>query len=317
VDAHNHTHPTPSVSQKLIVSTVITLAFIAIEVGAGIYANSLALIGDGLHNFTDALALLLALAAIRLERRPSTAEKSYGYQRAGVLAAFVNSAALAGFTIYLLVEAYHRFRSPEPVDVMPMLLTAALALAMNTIITVWLRDEGKHDLSIRSAVLHMLGDALSSAGIIVAAVLIRLTGLAIFDPMITVVIALLILWSSWGILREAVNLLLEGTPRGIDPRAVHEDLAALDGVFSVHDLHIWALAPSRPALSCHLMLGDVSLRASDEILQRAHAVLAERYKIGHTTIQLEHAECAVDEPRCTSGEGCGAIPAEWRSRRDT
>ncbi|MHB0969101.1 MAG: cation diffusion facilitator family transporter [Thermoanaerobaculia bacterium] len=314
MNAHDHA---PSVSRKLVVSTVITVVFIGIEVGAGVYANSLSLIGDGLHNFTDALALLLALAAVRLERRPPTAEKSYGYQRAGVLAAFVNAAALAGFTIYLLVEAYHRFRRPEQVEVGPMLLVAALALAMNSGLTVWLHKEGKHDLSIRSAVLHMLGDALSSAGIIVAAILIRITGSAIFDPLVTVVIALLILWSSWEILREAVNLLLEGTPRGIDARAVHADLASLEGVFGVHDLHIWALAPSRPALSCHLMLGDVSLRASDEILQRANTILQDRYQIEHTTIQLEHAACAIDDSRCASGEGCGPIPVGSRTRRDT
>jgi len=298
---HDHAHPASSpttVSRKLVVSTGATALFVVVELITGLYANSLALVGDALHNFLDALALILALLAVGLERRPATLAKTYGYQRAGILAAFINAGTLVGFTIFILLEAWERFRRPEPVDSRLMIVTSIIALALNGWITLWLRHEGKTDLNIRSAVVHMLGDAASAAGILLAALMIRMTGTTIFDPIVSVMIAVLILWSSWGILREAVNLLLEGTPRGIDPMAVERDLASEPGVSGVHHLHIWALAPSRPALSCHLMMGDVTLKSTSEILARVSAMLEKRYQISHTTIQFEYAGCSEDNPFC-------------------
>jgi len=297
--AHDHPHTSSrSVGRKLQISTFATALFVIIELSAGLYSNSLALIGDSLHNFLDALALILAWLAVRLERKPPTDAKSYGYQRAGILAAFINAGTLVGFTLYILYEAYRRFLHPQPVAIAWMVATALAGLALNGFITFWLHEEGKADVNIRSAVIHMLGDAASSAGILIAAGLIRMTGSTVFDPIVSVTIALLILWSSWGILREAVNLLLEGTPRGIDPVAVTRDLAAEPGVAGVHHLHIWAIAPSRSALSCHLMVGDVSLRETGDILQRVSAMLTARYRISHTTIQFEHGGCGEDNPLC-------------------
>jgi len=298
---HSHEHGgshNKGVSRKLLISTCATALFVVLELAAGLYSNSLALIGDALHNFLDALALILALLAVRLERKPATESKSYGYQRAGILAAFINAGTLIGFTIYILFEAYARFRNPEPVSTQWMIIVSLAALVLNGSITFWLHEEGKSDVNIRSAVVHMLGDAASSVGILIAAVVIRMTGLTIFDPLISVIIAILILWSSWGILRETVNLLLEGTPSGIDPAAVTRDLAAEAGVSGVHHLHIWAIAPSRPALSCHLMVGDVSLRDTSDILSRVSAMLSRTYKIAHTTIQFEFTGCAEDDPLC-------------------
>lgn len=298
-------HPIPAspgksgVSRKLIVSTIATLLFVAIELGVGLWANALALVGDALHNLTDAVALILALIVVYIERRPPTASKSFGYQRAGILAAFVNAGALVAFTVYLLVEAWTRLRNPEPVESFWMIVVASLGIVLNVGITVWLRKESREDLNIRAAVLHLFGDTLSSAGVIVAAILIRFTGNTIYDPIVTVLIALLILWSAWGILKETVNLLLEGTPAGIDPDAVTRDLASEEGVFGVHHVHIWALAPSRPALSCHLLLGDVPLRSTADILARVNTMLSARYDIVHTTIQFEHTTvCPDDDPYC-------------------
>ena len=179
-----------------------------------------------------------------------------------------------------------------------MLVTAAAALVLNGVITLWLRGEGRHDLNIRGAVLHMLGDAISSAGIIAAALLILRTGALFWDPAVSIAIGVLILWSSWGILREAINLLLEGTPEGIDPEAVTRAIAALDGVDGVHHLHIWALGASRPALSCHLMVGDIPVRSTGNLLARVNAMLEREYGITHTTIQFEFATCDVDDPYC-------------------
>ncbi|MDX1583050.1 MAG: cation diffusion facilitator family transporter [Thermoanaerobaculia bacterium] len=287
-----------SVRSKLIVGTAATLVFVAVELVVGIYANALALIGDALHNLTDAVALALALAVVILEKKPPTAIKSFGYQRAGILVAFINAAALVAFTIFLLVEAWRRFRNPEPVDSFWMMIVAALGIALNLAITLWLRRESEADLNIRAAVLHLFGDTLSSAGVIVAAGLMLWTGVYIWDPVITVVIAALILWSAWDILRETVNLLLEGTPRGIDPDEVSRALASQSGVYGVHHLHIWAIAPTKPALSCHLMLGDVSLKSTGEVLSHVSSLLSEQYGIVHTTIQFEHAGCPVDDPHC-------------------
>jgi len=316
-----HDHAPQTVSRKLLVSSVATFLFVLFELAIGILANSLALIGDAFHNFTDTLALLLALIAVRLERRPATAVKSYGYHRAGVLTAFVNAGTLVAFTIFIFVEAISRFRKPEHVNATSMLITAAVALLLNAAITLWLRNDGRTDLNIRSAVLHMLGDAASSAGIIVAAVLIRETGMPLWDPAVSIVIACLILWSSWGVLVEAMNLLLEGTPSGIDPDAVTRSLAAIDGVHGVHHLHIWALGPSRPALSCHLMVGDVPVKTTGRLLDRINEMLEHDYRIAHTTIQFEFASCDLDDPYCVpygsdtnsprpaGGEGSSGITA--------
>ncbi|MEK6374464.1 MAG: cation diffusion facilitator family transporter [Acidobacteriota bacterium] len=292
---HHHNH---AVSRKLVIASTATMAFVVIELVIGLWAQSLALIGDAIHNFTDSLALLLALVAVGLEHRPATAEKSYGYHRAGVLAAFINAGTLVALTIYIFWEAIARLRTPQSVDSGAMLFTAIAALVLNTAITLWLREEGRHDINIRSAVLHMLGDAVSSAGIIAAALLIRFTGATYWDAVVSLGIGVLILWSSWGVLREAVNLLLEGTPAGIDPDAVTRAIAALDGVEGVHHLHIWALGPSRPALSCHLMVGDVPVKSTGNLLSQVNGILANDFGIAHTTIQFEFASCDVDDPYC-------------------
>jgi cobalt-zinc-cadmium efflux system protein len=293
-----HDHSRQQVSRKLVISSAVTFLFTIAQLGVGIWANSLALIGDALHNFTDVLALLLAFSAVRIERRPATAEKSYGYQRAGVIAAFINAATLAAFTIFIFFEAIRRLRVPKAVNTTSMLVMALVALALNSTITWWLRSEGRNDLNIRSAVMHMLGDAFSSAGIILAALLIRATGEEFWDPAVSILIGALILWSSWGILREAINLLLEGTPSGIDPDAVTRSITSIDGVYGAHHLHIWSIGPSRSALSCHLMVGDVPVKSTGNLLDKVNKMLERDYRIAHTTIQFEFANCDIDDPYC-------------------
>jgi cobalt-zinc-cadmium efflux system protein len=305
---HHHHDAGESVSRKLVFAAVATFVFVVVELAIGFYASSLALIGDSLHNLTDTVALLLALFALRIERRPATTEKTYGYQRAGILAAFINSGALIAFTAYIFIEAFARFRTPHPVDSMAMLVTAAVALILNASISLALRREGRADVNIRSAVVHMLGDAVSSAGIIAAAILIRVTGSPRWDPAVSVAIGLLILWSSWGILLETVNLLLEGTPSGIDLEAVTAAIAAIDGVYGVHHLHIWALGSSRPALSCHLMVGDVPLKTTGSLLERVKEMLERDYRIAHATIQFEFADCAEGDPYCVPYTATGTLP---------
>ena len=287
--------------------------FVVAELAVSFVGNSLALAGDALHNLTDTLALVLAFVALRLERRPATTEKTYGYQRAGILAGFVNAGTLVGFTIYIFIEAIDRFRHPHLVNDRLMLVMAIVAIAMNTAITLSLRREGKHDVNIRAAVVHMLGDAVSSVGIVIAAMLIRSTGNPVWDPAISIFIGVMILWSSWGVLRETVNLLLEGTPFGIVPDAVSRDLSAVVGVYGVHHLHIWAIGPSRPVLSCHIMVGDVPVKTTAKLLEELNAMLAERYRIAHTTIQFEFANCSDDDLFCIPYSAASTEPAVGRT----
>ncbi|HKB78714.1 MAG TPA: cation diffusion facilitator family transporter [Thermoanaerobaculia bacterium] len=298
---HDHA-PAKNVSRKLLIASMATIAFVVVELGIGIVANSLALIGDAFHNFTDTLALLLALFAVRMERKPPNPVKSYGYHRTGVVTAFVNAGTLVAFTVFIFAEAVERLRVPERVDPRWMLITASVAIALNGGITLALRRDRESDLNIRSAVLHMMGDAVSSVGIIVAAVLIRETGMQFWDPAISMIIGLMILWSSWGVLKEALNLLLEGTPEGIDPEAVTRSLAAIDGIHGVHHLHIWALGPSRPALSCHLLVGDVPVKTTGRLLDCVNSMLEHEYRIAHTTIQFEFTSCEVDDPYCVPSD---------------
>ena len=296
-----HSHDPSDVSRKLLTATIATALFVVVELIAGLAANSLALVGDAFHNFTDTLALVLALAAVRIERRPANPGKTYGYHRAGVLAAFINSGTLVAFTLYLFYEAIHRLREPHPVDSRAMLIVAAAGFVLNGAITWWLHDDGRHDLNVRSAVLHMLGDAVSSVGIVIAALLIARGGRPFWDPAMSILIGILILWSSWGVLREAVNLLLEGTPSGIDPDDVTRAILAVDGILGVHHLHIWGLGAARRALSAHIIVGDVPLKATGQLLARVNALLHDDYGIEHTTIQFELADCPEDDPFCLPG----------------
>lgn len=268
----------------------------------GVTASSLALVGDALHNLTDTLALLIAFLAVRFERRPATIEKSYGYQRAGILAGFINAGTLVGFTVFIFVEAVDRFRNPHVVDDRAMLMMAVVAIVLNTAITLSLRRERREDVNIRAAVVHMFGDAVSSVGIVFAALLIGYTGNPVWDPAISILIGVMILWSSWGVLLETINLLLEGTPFGIEPDDVSRSLSAVTGVQGVHHLHIWALGPSRPALSCHVMVGDVPVKSTSRLLDDLNAMLAQRYRIVHTTIQFEFANCADEDEYCLPTE---------------
>ena len=298
--AHGHDHHFKGipVSRKLALATAANVVVVAGEIAVGIWSGSLALIGDALHNLTDAVALVIALTGVRVGQRPATHEKSFGYQRAGILAAFINSGLLVAFTIFIFREAWARLRDPHEVHTMAMLIAAAVALLVNGATAFSIHAESRNDVNIRGAFVHMIGDAVASAGIIVAAILIRLTGSPVWDAVVSIFIGALILWSSYGVLRESVNLLLEGTPAGIDPAEVMRSLSRIDGILGAHHLHIWALGPSSPAMSCHLMVGDVPISTTERILAQVNEMLAREFRISHTTVQFELAACAEDDPSC-------------------
>lgn len=297
--AHSHGHHHhASVSRKLTIATAANVLVVIAEIAIGLYAGSLALVGDALHNLTDVAALVIALFALRLEQRTPTQQKTFGYQRAGILAAFVNAALLVAFTLFLFRESWLRLQQPQQVHTTLMLIMAAIALLVNAATAMSIHHESREDVNVRGAFLHMVGDAVSSAGIIVAAILIRITGSTTWDALVTMLIALLILWSSYGVLRESMNLLLEGTPAGIDPLKVTESLGTINGIQGVHHLHIWALGPSSPALSCHIMVGDVPVKTTALLLDEITTMLTREYRIAHATVQFEFAECAADDPYC-------------------
>jgi cobalt-zinc-cadmium efflux system protein len=301
VHAHSHSHHIAT-GRVLTWSLAATVTFVVVEVAAGLHAGSLALLSDAGHNFTDALALLLAWFAAWMQTKPADEVKTYGYHRAGVLSAFVNALVLVALALWIFVESYERLREPHPVDDRTMLWIAGLGLLLNVAIMWGLRSARHHDINVRSAFLHMLGDALGSVGIIAGALLIRATGWLQIDPALSILIGGLIIWTAWDIVRESLNILLEGLPRGIALQDVADEMRAQDGVIDVHDLHIWSLGSQAHALSCHVVIENLPLSESDAILRRINAVLDDRFHIHHSTIQFEHVSCPV------SGNGC-VIPA--------
>lgn len=285
----------PDMGRVLKWSLGLTVAFVALEIAAGLEARSLALLSDAGHNFTDALALLLAWFGYYVAQRPADEVKTYGYHRAGVLAAFVNALVLLALAAYIFYESYRRWLAPQPVHEITMLVVAGLGLVVNLVIMHGLASERRRDLNIRGAWAHMLGDALGSVGILVGAVVIRWTGWHRVDPLLSALIGLLIVWTAWDIVRESLNILLEGLPRGLKLEDVVQALREIPGVLDVHDVHIWSLGSTTHALSCHVVIEDVPPSESEGLLRRLNQVLAERFMICHTTIQFEHVAC----PGCT------------------
>ena len=261
-----HSHSvSPATGRKLQLSLWITAAFIVVEFAAGIKAQSLALLSDAGHNFTDALALALAWFAFYLQSKPPNETKTFGYHRAGVLSAFLNAATLVLLALFIFYEASLRFLSPREVEEGIMIVVAAAGLVVN-----------------------------------IGGVVIAYTGVLWIDPLLSVLIGLLILWSGWDIIRESLNILLEGLPRGMKREGICRALKEIDGVIDVHDVHAWSLSSNSHALSCHALINDLPPSASDQILRRINDVLGERFHIHHTTIQFEHVQCEHAESICSS-----------------
>ena len=285
---HSHAHGTGRV---LRISLVVTMLYIVLLVVAGVRAHSLALLSEAGHNLSDFLALLLSLVAVFLEGRPPSATKTYGYRRAGVLAALVNSSSLIVVSGFIFYEAFRRLQHPERVHAGLMIWVAAAGVVMNGIIALLLWRFSGHDVNIRSALLHEVGDTLSTAAVIVGGWVILWTGQFWIDPALSFAIGALILWSSFGIVRETLNILLEGTPRGMNLDEVESCVRGISGVSDVHDLHVWSIGSENHALSAHVKITDMPTSESDGILRQIKEELGASFGIHHTTIQLEHVVC--------------------------
>ena len=279
-------------SSVLKISSLVTLGYIVLLVIAGMRAHSLALLAEAGHNLSDFLALLLSLTAVYLQARPPSATKTYGYHRAGVLAALVNSASLVAVSFLIFYEAFRRLQNPQQIHASVMIGVAAAGVVMNGVIAVLLYRTSQ-DVNIRSALLHELGDTLSTAAVIVGGWAIAMTGQSWIDSALSFGIGALILWSSFGIVRETLNILLEGTPRGMKLDRVEKAIRSIDGVNDVHDLHVWSISSEAHALSCHIAIADIPPSASERILRDVKDRLLHDFRIDHTTIQFEHVECEV------------------------
>lgn len=289
---HVHANPGESTSRVLRFSLLVTAAYIALLVVAGFRAHSLALLSEAGHNLSDFLALLLSLFAVYLESRPPSSTKTYGYHRAGVLVALVNSLSLVVVAFFIFYEAFRRIQSPEHVHARLMIWVAAAGVIMNGVIALFLYRAGR-DVNVRSAFLHEIGDTVSTAAVIAGGWAILATGQYWIDSALSFGIGALILWSGFGIVRETMNILLEGTPRGLRLASVEAEIRAVDGVNDVHDLHVWSIGSETRALSCHIAIADIPPSVSERILRDVKECLRHKFRILHTTIQFEHAECEV------------------------
>lgn len=296
---HGHSHgltPGSRNKRRLVVVLGLTTLFMAAEVVGGLYTKSLALLADAAHMLADAGGLALALFAIWFAEKPATPERTYGYYRAEILAALANAVVLIGISGVILYEAYERLRTPPAVASRPMLAIAALGLLVNAIGLLVLRGGSRESLNMKGAYYELLSDALTSVGVLIAAGIMWATGWYYADPLISAGIGLFILPRTWGLLREAVGILLEGTPSDINLTALRASLEQLAGVAAVHDLHVWALTSGVYAMSLHAVLKENA--SHDEVCRTIRDHARDAFKISHTTVQVERAGCPPTETHC-------------------
>ena len=298
---HSHSHFTNAAEQaagRLALALFLTLAFVLVEAGAGFFANSLALLTEAAHNLTDVIALALSWYAVRLTLQPSNSQNTYGYHRAGILVALLNSTTLVIISIGIFYEAYRRFLSPPEVKAGVMVGVGLLAVIVN-FVTAWLVRRGsEHDLNLRSAFVHLMSDVASTVGAVIAGILIYFTRAEWLDALASVLIGVLILYNAWGIVRETVEILLEATPRDLDMESMVNEIKQVEGVLGVHDLHVWSLTQSLRTMSAHILTADVPISRGAIIQSRVNELVSNRYHIAHATLQLECVDCEPDALYC-------------------
>lgn len=279
----------------------VTLAFVIAEALAGWFGHSLALLSDAGHNLADAAALGFSWYAMVVARRKSHHGMTFGYHRVGVVAALVNAVSLVVIAVVIGWEAISRIQQPEAASGPLMIGVAAVAIVVNLVIGVWLHGGAQHDMNVRSAYLHMIGDAVSAFGVVLAGVLVVWTGTLWADPIVSILIAGLILASSYGVLRASTTVLLEGTPVGLNMPDVIATIKGVTGVLDVHDLHVWMVGPGVVACSCHIVVAEQSVREGQQVLRALVHEVKHRFHITHTTVQVEVEGCEPNEMYCSGG----------------
>ena len=291
-DHSGHSHGPPSNNAAFAIGVVLNLGFVVAEVFYGLAAHSLALISDAGHNLSDVFCLLLAWGAMKLTQAAPTKRRTYGWRRSSILAALVNAVILLVAVGAITVEAIRRFAHPQEVAGGTVMIVAAIGIVINTATALLFMAGRKRDLNVKGAFLHMVGDAVVSLGVVIAALAIQITGWHWLDPAVSLVIGAVIVWGTWGLLRESLDLSMDAVPAGIDPHAVEDYLANLAGVTAVHDLHIWAMSTTEVALTVHLVMEETP--RNDQFLHEVCDVLRERFGIGHATTQIECGNCERD-----------------------
>ena len=294
-DSHGHSHVPSEIRHErpLWIAFALTALFMLVEVAGGLWSNSLALLSDAAHMFTDVMALGISLFAVRMARRPADARRTYGYARMEALGALANSGLLFVAAGIILWEAVGRLRTPQPVALDAMLGVAVLGLVVNLVSMRLLAAGAGESLNVRGAYLEVWSDMLGSLGVIAGALLIRYTGWTLLDPIIAVLIALWVLPRTWALLRAAGQVLMQGVPAGLDIDAVRDAMQAVPGVAAVHDLHVWALGSRKPILTAHVLLAEAAADA-DGVRVQVAAMLQARFDIDHATLQVEARHCGAE-----------------------
>lgn len=298
---HTHSHLREAAHQstrRLSLSLVLTLGFVFLEAAAGIFSNSLALLTDAAHNLTDVIALALSWFAIRITTRPANERKTYGYHRVGILVALINSTTLVLISLGIFYEAWRRFLSTPEVQSEVLIGVGLIAVLVNIVTAMLVHKGSDTDLNLRSAFVHLMGDVLSTIGAVIAGVAIYFTGANWLDPLVSVLIGVLILYTAWGILREALDILLEAKPRDINSIKLVEDMLEIEGVLGVHDLHIWSIAQNLRTMSAHILTHNMSIGEGADIQRQVSEMVSRRYNIAHATLQLECVDCLPDSMYC-------------------
>ncbi|MBM2831540.1 MAG: cobalt-zinc-cadmium efflux system protein [Dehalococcoidia bacterium] len=291
--AHQHQHAAPE--RKLRLAMLLTAAVLVGEVVGGILSNSLALLSDAGHVLTDLVALVLSWWAVRQVEKAATAKMTYGYHRVGIIVALVNALSLVAVSLGIFYGAFLRLRNPEPVEGFLMMVVAAVGLLANLLVVAWLRSESQHNLNVRSAFWHAWGDSLSSIGVIGGGVAIVLTGFQWIDPVVSIAIGLVVGAGAWRLIKAGTNIILEASPEHLDTQEIAQAIAAVPKVKSVHDLHVWSVAPGYNLLSGHLMVEDVPVSQAEQISAEVRKMLKERFHIAHSTVQTECVACCDPE----------------------
>ena len=297
MSVHNHHHLLAG--SKLKFGIVLTSLLLAVEVAGGLLSNSLALLSDAGHVFADIIALSLSWYGVRQAERPASSRMTFGYHRVGVIIALFNALSILAIAGVIFYEAYRRWQQPPEINSLLMLTVAIVGRGVNIFVAFWLRGEQRSNLNVRSAFWHVIGDALASTGVIIGAVIIMLTGWFLADSVISVLIAFIITLAAWRILKAGFGVLLETSPQHVDVDGMVDTLKKIHGVKGVHDVHVWSVSPELHAMSCHVLIDDLTLSQATDIRRKIEEVLRRQFSIGHSALQMECQECSANDLFCS------------------
>ena len=288
----SHNHPESLKANRLLIATVLNLIIFFTEIAGGLLSNSLSLITDALHNLSDGLAIFIAWVANKISSRPSNLKRTFGYKRIEILAAFLNALILIAVSLYLFYEAALRIINPEPVKGLIMLIVAVIGLIANLVAVLLLHQDAKRNINIKAAYLHLFGDTLSSVAVLAGGIFIYFFDLYWIDPIVTILIGLYIIKETWTILKQTIDILMQGSPSGINIDEIKLDIELIPEIANIHHVHIWNLDDQSVHFECHVdLLKNIRISETDPIYNKIEEILKEKYHIKHLTIQFEHYKC--------------------------